>query len=156
MYSLVTRETSRGGAQALTAPLIKTITSWFPGVSNRKVSPVNRVWVAQVLFGQPMDREQENSHLEWPDPTGHILLRDAQNKSRQNPDACRQFQALAAGCQKAECNSWGRRLVAPLSLLGGEGCVAPVRAKQTLHTIVTFHILQKYCSFSFQLAKTGT
>ena len=88
------------GAQALTAPLIKTITSWFPGVSNRKVSPVNRVWVAQVLFGQPMDREQENSHLEWPDPTGHILLRDAQNKSRQNPDACRQFQARRPDVKK--------------------------------------------------------
>ena len=72
MYSLVTRETSRG-AQALAAPLIKAITSWFPGVSNRKVSPVSRVWVRQKLVEQGMYREQEDSHLEWSDHTGARL-----------------------------------------------------------------------------------
>ena len=64
--SFITREASRG---ALTAPSIRTVTSWGPGQVRRKASPVRGVEVTQALVGQRMYTEQENSHLEWPDHT---------------------------------------------------------------------------------------
>ena len=76
MGSLVTRETSKG-ARPSPPPLIRIITSWGLGQVCREVSPVSKAKVKQALVGQGMSREQENSHLEWPD---HIqLLRDSIN-----------------------------------------------------------------------------
>lgn len=54
----------------LTAPLLRTTSSWGLGQAHRKVSLVcheNSVEVKQALVEQGMYREQENSHLELPD-----------------------------------------------------------------------------------------
>ena len=45
----------------------ETITSWDIHQVCRKVGNASRVQVKQALVKQGMDREQENSHLEWPD-----------------------------------------------------------------------------------------
>ena len=57
----------------LTAPLIRTITSWGLEQVGRNVSQVRRVYVEQALVQQEMYREQDNSHLGWPDPTHSSL-----------------------------------------------------------------------------------
>ena len=54
-------------ATYLTAPLIRTITSWDLGQEHRKISPAHRVQLNQVLVRQGMDREQENGRL-WGEP----------------------------------------------------------------------------------------
>lgn len=56
--------------QAPPCPLTSTVWSWpGPGWLCRKVSPAPGTQVKQALVGQGMDREQEDSHLEWPDHT---------------------------------------------------------------------------------------
>ena len=80
MGSFVTREASRG---ALTSPLIRTVTSWGPWQVRRKVSPVRRVQVTQALVGQRMYREQEKSHLEWPDHTPSNHKKKKEKKKEQ-------------------------------------------------------------------------
>ena len=52
----------------LTAPLMRTVTSWGLGQISRKVSGVHRAQVKQALVRQAVFRGQE-SHPEWPDHT---------------------------------------------------------------------------------------
>ena len=59
MYALVTKETSRG-AQALTAPLIKTITSWF--------------LARQVQQNIMVLEEKDNHWVLWTSPTNTGIL----------------------------------------------------------------------------------
>ena len=54
-------------------PLWQAVISWGLGQVCRKVSHVHKMWVKQALVGQGMYREQENSHLEWPDHTHGFL-----------------------------------------------------------------------------------
>ena len=67
MGSLVTRETAEG--QAPHSPFDKNNHQLGPRASSRMVSCVHRVPAKQELVGRGMYREQENSHLEWPDHT---------------------------------------------------------------------------------------
>ena len=67
MGSLVTRETAEG--QAPHSPFDKNNHQLGPRASSRMVSCVHRVQAKQELVGRGMYREQENSHLEWPDNT---------------------------------------------------------------------------------------
>ena len=64
--SSVTKETSRV-AHPLTAPLERIVTSWGLGQVCRKVSHVSEMQVKQGQVEQGMQREQEDSHLGWPD-----------------------------------------------------------------------------------------
>ena len=57
----------------LTALLIETITSWGLEQVCSKISHVKSMYMKQALVKQ-MYREQENSHLEWPDHTGPSLV----------------------------------------------------------------------------------
>ena len=70
---LVFRQNQQRGTP-LTAPLIRTVTSWGLGQVPRKVSQVGKIQEKQALVGQGMYREQENSHLEWPDHTLHYYI----------------------------------------------------------------------------------
>ena len=54
-------------------PAPHPITSLGLGQVGRKVSHVSRVQVKQALVEQGMYREQENSHLEWPDQARSFL-----------------------------------------------------------------------------------
>ena len=66
---LISYQGNQQRGTSLTAPLIRTITSWGLGQVPRKVSQVSKIQEKQALVRQGMYREQENSHLEWPDHT---------------------------------------------------------------------------------------
>ena len=74
----------RGNQQrgrALTAPLIRTISSWGLEQVCRKFNYVSRVWVKQAVVEQGVYREQENSCLEWP---GHTCTNKGMLEDRKS------------------------------------------------------------------------
>ena len=66
---LISYQGNQQKVMLLTARLIRTITSWGLWQVPRKVNQVCKTEVKQTLGGPRMDREQENSHHEWPNHT---------------------------------------------------------------------------------------
>lgn len=65
--SLVTRATSKEAPAH--HPFDRTTSSWGLGQAPRQVSQECKTQLKQMLGGPRTDREQENSHHEWPDHT---------------------------------------------------------------------------------------
>ena len=71
---LISNQGNQQRVTPLTAPLIRTITSWGLGQVHRRVCSVSRVQEKQALGGQGMYREQKNSHLQWPEEMLHSYI----------------------------------------------------------------------------------